>query len=99
MELRRRRAKIGHRPINLIAALDTFAYRALHYSSGERILEADPLGRALRLMMEALALVDSSGAPADIGAHLDLAIHRIRETTGDLSESKSSKPIAREGVG
>jgi hypothetical protein len=36
--------------------------------------------RALNLMKEALRLLDDAKAAADIGAHLDLAIHRLRES-------------------
>lgn len=35
--------------------------------------------RALELMMEALVTLDESALPADIGAHLDLAIVRLRQ--------------------
>ena len=34
---------------------------------------------ALKLMTEALRTLDESPLPADIGAHLDLAIVRLRE--------------------
>ena len=34
---------------------------------------------ALAMMMEALRLIDLSGGAAVAGAHLDLAIHRLRE--------------------
>ena len=34
---------------------------------------------ALELMEQALHQLDEGGAPADIGAHLDLAIVRLRE--------------------
>lgn len=36
------------------------------------------LARAIELVTEALELLDESVAPADIGAHLDLALHRMR---------------------
>jgi hypothetical protein len=38
--------------------------------------------RALNLMKEALRLLDDAEAAADIGAHLDLAIHRLEESLG-----------------
>lgn len=38
---------------------------------------------ALDLMARALALLDASEVPADAGAHLDLAMHRLREWIGD----------------
>lgn len=34
---------------------------------------------ALERMSEALKLLDESDAPADVGAHLDLAIERLKE--------------------
>jgi hypothetical protein len=34
----------------------------------------------MRLMTLALQILDSQKAPGDIGAHLDLAIQRLRET-------------------
>ena len=45
--------------------------------------------RALELMTEALLALDESTLPPDIGAHLDLAIDRLRNQlglTGDGSE-------------
>lgn len=36
--------------------------------------------RAVRLMREALDLLDQATAPSDIGAHLDLAINRLDES-------------------
>jgi hypothetical protein len=33
---------------------------------------------ALELMERALALIDAAGGPDDAGAHLDLAIHRLK---------------------
>ena len=40
----------------------------------------EELGRALSLMREALGLLDDCKAPADVGAHLDLAIQRLEST-------------------
>jgi hypothetical protein len=40
---------------------------------------AHQFSEALRLLTEALALLDEADAPADIGAHLDLAIYRLEE--------------------
>lgn len=34
--------------------------------------------RAIDLVTEALAILDAVEAPGDIGAHLDLALHRMR---------------------
>jgi len=38
---------------------------------------AGALAEALELVTAALARLDEAGAPADIGAHLDLALHRM----------------------
>ena len=35
------------------------------------------IAKAFDLVSEALARLDEAGAPADIGAHLDLALHRM----------------------
>jgi hypothetical protein len=46
--------------------------------------EDDKAGNALRLMEQALQLIDENGGPEDAGAILDHAIHRLRsyiETT------------------
>ena len=43
----------------------------------------DGVAEALDLMARALELLDASAAPADAGAHLDLAMHRLREWIGD----------------
>jgi hypothetical protein len=40
---------------------------------------ANVCSEALRLMKDALALLDEAAAPNDIGAHLDLAISRLRD--------------------
>lgn len=40
---------------------------------------------ALALMQRALAMLDESQAPAEIGAHLDLAIVRLQEHVGTVS--------------
>lgn len=37
------------------------------------------LHSAMASMVAALELLDEAGAPADVGAHLDLAICRLRE--------------------
>ena len=39
------------------------------------------IARAINLVTKALALLDEADAPADIGAHLDLALHRMRANT------------------
>lgn len=50
-------------------------------------------GRALRLAEQLLELLDAvPGIPADIAAHLDLAIHRLREHIGTLTKSTRPEP-------
>lgn len=39
----------------------------------------EQLLRAKALMEDALRLLDEAGAAADIGAHLDMAIHRLTQ--------------------
>lgn len=38
-----------------------------------------PASEALAMMVEALRLIDQNGGAEVAGAHLDLAIHRLRE--------------------
>ncbi len=38
----------------------------------------DAIAAALALVTDALERLDTAAAPADIGAHLDLALHRMR---------------------
>ena len=51
-----------------------------------------PLGRALALMIDALRLLDQAEAPADIGAHLDLAICRLSEALDRPWPASNSHP-------
>ena len=61
--------------------------------------------RALKLMGEALAILDRTGMPMDIGAHLDLAMDRLRrhlEAEGltlddhpDTGSSDNEMPLQR----
>ncbi len=44
--------------------------------------EPSPLTRALDLMRSALELLDEANAPAELGAHLDLAICRLEAILG-----------------
>ena len=46
-------------------------------SNGDRAVEA------LRLMEEALQLIDENDGPLDAGAQLDSAIHRLRDWIAD----------------
>ncbi len=52
---------------------------------------------ALQLMEEALELLDQCDAPADIGAHLDLAIQRLRclVSARQLQQGESRRPPAQ----
>ncbi len=45
----------------------------------------DSAAEALDLMARALALLDANGAPADAGAHLDHAMHRLRDWIGSAA--------------
>lgn len=47
--------------------------------------QSGSLQAALERMEEALEILDNLGAPDDIGAHLDLALHRLREEIGHQS--------------
>jgi hypothetical protein len=47
---------------------------------------------SLELLVRALALLDSSDAPADIGAHIDLARERLSRT---LELSRRSRAAAK----
>jgi hypothetical protein len=63
-------------------------------------MSAPSCPEALRLMTEALALLDEAEAPADIGAHLDLAICRLQEHA-DLvlaAQGKQTGLTARTGL-
>lgn len=42
-------------------------------------LMPEELQTALAKMQDAIDLLDIAGAPADVGAHLDLAISRLKE--------------------
>lgn len=42
-------------------------------------IESRPEMLALELMTDALVALDETELPADVGAHLDLAIHRLRQ--------------------
>lgn len=46
-------------------------------ASPQPVNELPDLEEALKLMQQALAAVDSSGAPSDVGAYLDQAIQRL----------------------
>lgn len=46
------------------------------------VRSGDGAAEALDLMARALALLDANEAPADAGAYLDHAMHRLREWIG-----------------
>lgn len=49
-----------------------------------------------RLLASALQLLDEAGAPAEIGAHLDLALHRLDELIeATLLEENASTKVAK----
>ena len=48
----------------------------------------DTLDKARSHMALALEILDGVDAPADIGAHLDLAVHRLDATVADLRRSE-----------
>jgi hypothetical protein len=52
---------------------------------------------ALKLMEDALELLDRCSLPADIGAHLDLAINRLRPLVRPrvLTQEMARRPPAR----
>lgn len=52
----------------------------------------DGAAEALDLMARALALLDAHEAPADAGAYLDLAMHRLREWAGAGGTQMSAAP-------
>ncbi|MDP9423685.1 MAG: hypothetical protein M3Q19_12795 [Pseudomonadota bacterium] len=49
-------------------------------SNPEKKREASA-NEALSLMRKALELIDRNDGPVDVGAHLDLAIHRLQKST------------------
>ena len=50
--------------------------------------------KALRLMRSALAEIDASGGPIDVGAHLSLAIHRLEEALVEANGHQPERPAA-----
>ncbi len=52
------------------------------------------LAEAMVLMQRALRLLDSAQAPADIGAHLDLAIIRLGDCMADESRSPPGMTVS-----
>lgn len=57
--------------------------RQLAAGGGPDVRTGDGATEALDLMARALALLDANGAPADAGAYLDHAMHRLRDWIGE----------------
>jgi hypothetical protein len=58
-----------------------------------RIDEAkQKMDEACTLMERALALLDEADAPADVGAHLDMAICRLKASSSDVPVSQPGEP-------
>lgn len=53
------------------------------------------LSEALDLLQSSLNLLDLSGAPSHIGAHVDLAIHELHLVIARTSAGSAFSPIAR----
>lgn len=58
-------------------------------------LAESKLADAMALMQRALQLLDQTQAPADIGAHLDLAISRLAEARARAAGSQSEAELSR----
>lgn len=56
--------------------------RQLAAEGSSRIPSGDGAAEALDLMARALAILDANEAPADAGAYLDHAMHRLRDWIG-----------------
>ena len=48
----------------------------------------DPRVQAMHFLTLALELLDKSDAPADIGAHIDVAVGRLSEVLGQSEEAQ-----------
>lgn len=53
------------------------------------------LGDALELLTSALALLDRVEADAQIGAHVDLAVHQLASSIGPRARSAKARPVPR----
>lgn len=69
----------------LLSMVSATKEAALKPALGVKMIEDDRLGRALSLMKDALLLLDEAEAAPDVGAHLDLAIHRLEDALGSQS--------------
>lgn len=56
-------------------------------------LDEPRLAQAASSMRAALKLLDEADAPPDIGAHLDLAIHRLESTISSVKEAHAPVQI------
>lgn len=54
---------------------------------------------ALILIERALELIDSTGQAQDVGAHLDLAAHRLREHLSCAQQASSRPSLSLVGTG
>lgn len=54
------------------------------------VAQQEMLRRALIFMEDALRLLDEADCPADVGAHLDLAIWRLRDCIPEVPPSTGS---------
>ena len=48
----------------------------------------DPRSRALTLLTLALQILDENDVPADVGAHVDVAIARLSEVIGESGQAQ-----------
>ena len=54
--------------------------------------KATKFAQALTAMESALRILDEAGAPPDVGAHLDLALCRLRASLGCEGEGARVRP-------
>ena len=59
---------------------------------GEAPRSGSSLDDALNFIEAALQILDASSAPGDIGAHLDLGLHRLREEIGRVGPLNDRGP-------
>ena len=57
--------------------------------------QQDLLTDALSLLQSALELLDEAGAPAQIGAHVDLAIHQLGSLLPDAQINPAAQGTVR----
>lgn len=77
--------------------------RQLAAGESANFRNCDHAAEVLGLMNRALALLDANGAPADIGAYLDHALHRLRDwiesaASDAPSANRDSLKIAGNGI-